>query len=66
MSLKKYLSTKYYIHCCYWLNKSPNIAFLKWRFEQHEYIEILNVIKLDKLYNEKWEKFINMYDDMNV
>ena len=31
--------TKYYIHCCYWLNKSPNTALLKWKFKQYEFIE---------------------------
>ena len=25
------IATKYYIHCCYWSNQSPNIASLTWK-----------------------------------
>ena len=62
------IATKYYIHRCYWSNKSPNIASLKWKFKQYEIVERLNVIKIDKLrnHNVKWEKFTNMYSGMNV
>ena len=62
------IATKYYIHCCYWSNKSPNIASLKWKFKQYEIVERLNAIKIDKLrnHNVKWEKFTNMYGGMNV
>ena len=62
------IATEYYIDCCYWSNRSPNIASLKLKFEQYEFIEILDAIKMDKLrdHNVKWEKFINMYGGMNV
>ena len=60
------IAAKYYIHCCYWSERSPNIDRLKDKFIKYELIERLNAIKTDKipLHNGKWEKFINIFGKM--
>ena len=35
------------IDWCYWSNKSPNIASLKWKFKQYEYIALLRWINCE-------------------
>ena len=62
------IATKYYIHCCYWSERSPNIDLLKDKLIKYELIERLNAIKTYKipLHNGKWERFINIFGKINV
>ena len=62
------IAAKYYIHCCYWSERSPNIDLLKDKLIKYELIERLNAIKTDKipLHNGKWERFINIFGKINV
>ena len=50
------IAAKYYIHCCYWSERSPNIDLLIDKLIKYEFIERLNAIKTDKIpqHNGKW------------
>ena len=56
------IAAKYYIHCCYWSERSPNIDLLKDKLLKDELIERLNAIKTDKipLHNGKLEKIYHI------
>ena len=43
------IAAKYYIHCCYWSERSPNIDLLKDKLIKYELIERLIAIKTDKI-----------------
>ena len=53
------IAAKYYIHCCYWSERSPNIDLLKDKLIKYELNERLHAIKTEyiALHNGKWEKY---------
>ena len=55
------LLAKYFIHCCYWTKKLPDINVYLSKIELYENIERLQALKQDNLrfHENKWCKYMN-------